>query len=345
MGGITRNLRVGGLAFALALMFVLTGSVAAGNQQSFADAAGDNERESSSVYASDIRSVALTTQDSGAATVAVTLVDFDARLVSGDVLDVYMDTDGNNSNGQSGFDFALEARGQSSGQPAFFLCSLAAPVTCEAGLSGFGSDQPTGAAGAHVVTFNIFVGSPSISFFVLATYPGSSATLRDLAPASGTFTFPVNADPDRDGLHGASDECPSTRARGIFDKESERDGCPGPFNFIRGFHHLAAIPQAGYLQLQKLWFQGQIPAGASILIRGAGRSAAGKSKQGIARTSFRGNLPYGAVITVRISKPAWVGFFGRYQVTRRGLVLKKTLCIPAQGAPKPMKCTLALRGK
>src|SRR5262245_43317836 len=149
---IPRALRVGGLFVALAFMLGLAGAASGGNQTTYTDATGDNEHQSNTYYASDIRSVQVTSADNGGVSVAVTPVDADGRMVTGDNVRVYVNLDRKSSTGDHGYDYELLAVGQSSGQPTFDFCSLASPVTCQAGQSGFGAETYP-SSGTHVVTF------------------------------------------------------------------------------------------------------------------------------------------------------------------------------------------------
>jgi hypothetical protein len=326
------------------LFLGLAGAASGGNQTTYTDAAGDNEHQSNTYYASDIRSVQLTSADKGAVSVAVTLVDADGRMVAGDELRVYVNLDRKASTGDHGYDYELLAVGKSSGQPTFDLCSLASPVTCQAGESGFGAETYP-SSGTHVVTFNVTINTPGFDFFVRSAYQsGSDPTVIDDAPNSGVFTFNANNDPDHDGVYGDGDACPTKSARGVYD--SNHNGCPGLFGRISPSRHFTAAVSASSFQLRKLWFDGGIPAGARVQIAGAGRSEALSSVKGFVRSRrFHGAFRFGSVITVRMTKPGYIGFYAQYVVTHSGLAQRRGLCIPATGKQSPVKCTGALRGK
>jgi hypothetical protein len=329
------------------LTLAFAGSVGASNHVTFSDPAGDNEVApgNANAYASDVRVVDITSADNGDVRIAVTLVDGPARLVNGDQLDVYINIDRNQSTGQSGFDIDLVAVGQSSGQPTFFLCRLSTPVSCEAGVAGFGHDTPT-ATSTHVVDFNLSTGIPAFDFFVRATYPNGSASLKDDAPNSGVFTYPVKADPDGDGVHGTSDECPTTRATGQNDRNG--NGCPGPFQRIRAREpHFRAVPFSSYLQLSGLRFTG-LPTGAQVEIAARSRrERVTANRFGVAPSRLlAGALPYRMVITVRITKAAYIGAYIKLATDRRqGLRLVQKRCIPAVGSQAPVACSGKLTGR
>jgi hypothetical protein len=300
------------------------------------------------VYASDIRQVDVSSEDSGNLRVAVTLVDGPARLVQGDRLDVYLDTDRKQSTGQSGFDIDLVAIGKSSGAPDFLLCRLSTPTSCENGVSGFGHDQPT-ATSTHVVDFNLSTGIPAFDFGVVAQYPNpnnANTPLTDIAPNSGVWTYQLMADPDGDGLHGTSDKCPTKAARGKFDRNA--NGCPGPFSFIHTQEpHFRAVPQAGSLQLSGLRLTG-LPIGSRVEFAVGSiheRTTVGGS--GTARSRrISGGLRYGTGVTIKVTKSAWVGVYLKLVVDRRvGLRSVRKACIPAIGSQSPVGCgNRALRG-
>jgi hypothetical protein len=348
---ISRKLRLGGLGVTTALVLALTlaGAVGAKNRQTFADPAGDNQSASTSAYASDIRQVDVSSEDNGDLRIAVTLVDGPARLVAGDQLDVYLDTDRKQSTGQNGFDIDLVAKGNSGGAaPSFFLCRLSNPVTCENAVSGFGHDQAT-ATSTHVVDFNLSTGIPAFDFGVVAQYPNpnnANTPLTDIAPNSGVWTYQVMADPDRDGLHGTSDKCPTKAARGKFDRNG--NGCPGPFSFIHTQEpHFRAVPQSGFLQLSGLRLTG-LPIGAHVqFAAGSIREATTVGGSGTARSRrISGALRYGKAVTIKVTKSAWVGVYLKLVVDRRvGLRSVRKQCIPATGSQTPVGCgNKALRG-
>jgi hypothetical protein len=343
---IPRALRVGGLFVALALILgvTLAGAASAGNQTTYNDAAGDNQHQSSTYYASDIRSVVATSADNGAARIAVTLVDVDGRMVAGDELGVYVNIDRKSSTGDQGYDYELLALGQSSGQPNFDLCSLASPVTCQAGSSGFGAETYP-STGTHVITFNTTTSSCGFDFFVRSSYQsGSGPTVIDDAPNSAAYTFNANNDPDHDGVCGDGDACPTTLARGIYD--SNHNGCPGPFGRISANRHFVAGVSSSGFQLKKLFFDGAIPAGAKVQISSASRGETLTALKGFVRSRrFHGAFRFGTVITVRMTKPGYVGFYAQYVVTHSGLASRRSLCIPATGKQSPVRCTGGLRGK
>jgi hypothetical protein len=344
VGLVPRTLRIGGLLALLGVMLGLAGAAGAGNHVVYPDATGDNGYQSSTNYASDVRSVDVSGTDDGTVHISVTLVDADGRMVPGDELNVYLNTD-RKSTGQNGFDYALEASGNPSGQPSFFLCSLGTPVDCQAGLPGYAAETYP-AAGTHVVTFNITTGDAAFDFYVLSSYqqPGGSTTLKDLAPNSGAFTYATNADPDRDGVFGAADACPTKTARGVND--ANHNGCPGPFAFIGVARHYAATLSSANLQLKKLWFEGSIPAGARVRISSGSRGETLTSGRGYVRSRrFHGTLRFGTVLTVRITKPGYVGFYAHLVVTHGGLAQRGKKCIRATGSQAPVPCSSSLRGK
>jgi hypothetical protein len=326
--------------------FAVAGATAAGggNHQIFPDPTGDNQSSSNTVYASDIRQVEMTSQNSGAVKFAVTLVDGDAKLVTGDTLDIYIDYDRKQSTGQNGFDLDLVATGHSGSDTTFVLCRLGQLTSCEEGPSGWAHDQKT-ADKTHVVDFIVTTGVSAFDFRAIETYtPSTTTPLTDIAPNSGLFTFETKADPDNDGLYGTADKCPSRPARGKLD--SNNNGCPGPFGVIgtREPHFEAALHPT-FLHLSDLRVTG-VPPGAKVAFsspRGGDTAKANSSGAAHSRRA-KGDFRYGSVISIKITKPAFVGVFLKVKVNKRqGLGVVRRACIPATGG-SPVKCSSALKG-
>ena len=316
-----------------------------GNHVVFNDAIGDNQRQSSSVYASDIQKVELTSQDTGAVQIAITLSDGDAKLINGDTLEVLIDYDRNQSTGDSGFDIDLVATGHSGTPTTFLLCRLGATRSCEEGPTDWAHDTPTGTGtGLHVVDFNVTAGVAAFDLGVIESYASGSTTLTDIAPDSGIWTFEVRADPDNDGLHGTSDHCPTVAARGKFDKNN--NGCPGPFSFIGTKEaHFSGLVFPSFMRLTGLRVTGA-PAGAKVVFSSPkGGDSAKANGSGTAKSRrIKGDFRYGSVITIRITKPTFVGVYLKEKVSKTGLKLLQRRCIPAVGRSVPVKCSGKLKG-
>jgi hypothetical protein len=332
---------------AAACALLLGGGVAAaskaGNSVVYTDPTGDNESQSTSVYASDIRTVELTSQDNGAIKIAVTLVDGDAKLITGDQLEVLIDYDRNQSTGQSGFDIDLVATGHTGSTATFVLCRLGATRSCEEGPADWAHDTPTGTAGTHVVDFNVSGGVAAFDFGIVESYTSGSTTLTDIAPNSGLWTFELKADPDNDGIHGTADKCPSVAARGKNDKN--RNGCPGPFKLIGTKEaHFKGLVFPSFMRLTELRVSGA-PAGARVAFSSSrGGDSAKVNGSGTARSKrIKGDFRYGSVITIRITKPQFVGVYLKEKIVKSGLRVVQRLCIPATGGA-PVKCSGKLKG-
>jgi hypothetical protein len=332
---------------AAACAVVLGGGAAnaapAGNHTIYNDAIGDNQRQSSSVYASDIQQVELTSQDSGAVQIAATLADGDAKLVNGDTLEVLIDYDRNASTGQSGFDIDLVATGHSGSATTFLLCRLGATRSCEEGPTDWAHDTKTG-TGIHVVDFNVSAGVAAFDFGLIESYVSGSTTLTDVAPDTGIWTFELKADPDNDGLNGTADQCPTVAARGKFDKN--KNGCPGPFSFIGTKEaHFSGLVFPSFMRLTQLRVTGA-PTGAKVVFSSPkGGDSAKVNGSGTARSRrIKGDFRYGSVITIRITKPTFVGVYLKEKVSKTGLKLLQRRCIPAVGGSAPVKCSGKLKG-
>jgi hypothetical protein len=340
------------------------------NSQTFTDATGDNQSSSSTNYASDIRSVNVTSTDTGTVHISTTLADADARLVEGDAFDVFIDTDRNRSTGGTGslggIEVDLVADGHSSGGTTFFFCSTVPRIDCQEGPTDWAHDQQT-ATGLHAVDFYITMSyctrkacpsgisrTSTCAFDFRAqeayTQPGGSTTLYDWLPSPSTYaTFNLNADPDRDGLCGYVDKCPTAAATGIFDRNN--NGCKGPYSFLQAQPHAATTGgPAGTLHVLKAWITGA-PPGASVTFSspsGSERLVANSSGKATSRKIARGgrgsNFRYGSSINIRVTKRGFVGNFLKLVAKPSGLALLKPKCIPATGGAA-VKCSSKLKGK
>ncbi len=325
------------LACAVILGAGAASASSAGNHSFLTDPAGDNQRLSDTNYASDIRSVDITSQDNGVVHIAVTVADA-GRFFPGDELYVAIDYDRNPSTGSNGIDLAFFADGSSSGT-TFLFCTYTSVTDCQDGLSGWAHDQSSSTPGQHVVDFTVTMGIPAFDFYVKETYN----SLFDRAPDSGYWTYETKADPDRDGLYGTADRCPTVHAAPNRDKN--HNGCPGPFGLIHEqFHHATTGGPPGYLLIVKSWIS-NVPPGAKVVFAsprgGEGRKA---NSSGVASSrTIRENFHYGSVIGIRITKGGFVGVSLKAVVKPGGIAIVRRSCLPATGGP-PTRCTGALKG-
>jgi hypothetical protein len=345
--GIRKLQLFAGLAAAAGCVLVFGGAASAseaGNHSTFSDAAGDAQSSSTTNYASDIRQVAVTSTDEGKLTFEVTMVDADAKLVNGDELSVFVDIDRKATTGDSkGFEYQFLADGGSSGT-SFLFCTLTAPRSCQEFQSGNAHDTKTG-TNSHVVDFSIATNVAAFDFVVQEAYtqPGQTATLYDLAPNSGHFSFETKSDPDGDGLFGSGDSCPTVSAKGKLDQNN--NGCPGPFKQIGTKEaHFSGLVFRSFMRLKQVRVTGA-PAGSKVTFSSPkGGDTAKANNSGTARSRrVKGDFRYGSVITIRITKPAYVGVFLREKIAKSGLQVIKRQCIPATGGG-PVKCSGKLKG-
>ena len=334
------------LVAASAVMLFVGGAAASrtGNHMVYTDPSGDAQSSSTTNYASDIRQVDVTSTDAGKLTIAVTLFDADAKLVSGDELGVFVDIDQKASTGDAnGFEYEFLATGGSS-STSFLFCALRAPRSCQEFASGDAHDTKTGTS-THVVDFTISTNVPGFDFTVQEAYtqPGQTSTLYDFAPDSGHWTFETKADPDGDGLYGSGDRCPTVPARGKNDVNN--NGCPGPFKLIGTKEaHFSGVVFPSFMRLNKVIVTGA-PAGAKVVFSSpkGGDSAKANNSGSASSRRVKGDFRYGSVITIRITKPQFVGVFLKERVAKRGLEVLQRLCIPATGGG-PVKCSAKLKG-
>jgi hypothetical protein len=314
----------------------------AGNHTVYTDPAGDAQHSSNTNYAADIQQIDVTTKDSGLLTFAVTLQDADAKLVEGDELSVYVDIDRNTKTGDTnGFEYQFIADGSSTGT-AFTFCTLLAPRSCREWTTAH--DKPA-TTNTHVVDFSIPTDAAAFDFVVLEGYtaPNQTGTLYDVAPDTGVYTFETKTDPDNDGIYGYKDKCPTVAAKGKYD--ANKNGCPGPFAFVATKEaHFSGVIYPSFLRLTQLRINGA-PAGAKVVFSSPkGGESATVNGSGSARSRrIKGDFRYGSMITIRITKPAFVGVYLQETVSKGGLKVVKRLCIPATGGG-PVACSAKLKG-
>lgn len=334
------------LVAASAVMLFVGGAAAsrAGNHTVYTDPAGDAQSSSSTNYASDIRSVDVTSTDAGKLTIAVTLFDADAKLVNGDELGVFVDIDQKSTTGDAnGFEYEFLATGGSS-STSFLFCALRAPRSCQEFESGNAHDTKTG-TNTHVVDFTISTNVPAFDFVVQEAYtqPGQTATLYDNAPDTGHWTFETKADPDGDGLYGSGDKCPTVPARGKNDVNN--NGCPGPFKLIGTKEaHFSGVVFPSFMRLSKVSVNGAAPGSKVTFSSPHGGDSVRANGSGIATSRrVKGDFRYGSLITIRITKPQFVGVLLKERIAKTGLKVVSRLCLPATGGG-PVKCTAKLKG-
>jgi hypothetical protein len=337
------------LVAASAVMLFVGGAAAsrAGNHTVYTDPAGDAQSSSTTNYASDIRQVDVTSTDAGKLTFHVTMADADAKLVSGDELGIFVDIDRKTTTGDSnGYEYEFIAQGAASGgTESFLFCSLRTPRSCQEFESGNAHDTKTG-TNTHILDFSITTNTPAFDFLVLEGYtqPGQTATLYDYAPDSGKYSFDMKSDPDRDGLYGSGDLCSTVPARGKND--ANNNGCPGPFKLIGTKEaHFSGVVFPSFMRLNKVLVNGAAPGAKVAFSSPRGGDSVKANNSGIATSRrVKGDFRYGSLITIRITKPQFVGVLLRERIGKTGLKVVSRLCIPATGG-SPVKCTAKLKGR
>jgi hypothetical protein len=176
-----------------------------------------------------------------------------------------------------------------------------------------------------------------------------TGTNLDLSPEGGgshTWRYQVVIVPDfdGDGLRGTDDHCPRVNARGKLDRNE--DGCPGPFQRIRAVLKTVGVATGSATTFRRFALVG-LPAGASVLMTsGSRREQLTASADGVASSRrFRGRLVTGTKVTIRATKPRFVGYFARYRIATGAKLVGRTLCIPAYGKARPVACSSSLLGQ
>ena len=309
------------------------GAATASNRTSFPD-----PREGGPV---DVVQVLVSNDDESGMEIVVT-VEGSNRLNADQWVSVYLNWDNDGSTGQreaGGADFLLDATG-SAGPAASDLCEWNnTQWSCQPLTS---TTNEVLSATSHAFTFSLDVGEKTgaITFWVAGGYkdPATQQNVFDVAPdGDALWTYQiVVADPDGDGFRGATDRCPSVKA-GKYD--GNRNGCPGPFPYIKPVGprgEFGASPNG--IEARAISFA-SLPPGATVLVVGAGkREVVRATGAGIANLKrFRGTYRTGTMITVAITRPGYVGWYGTLRF-RNGLKLVRAQCIPPTGAQTPRAC-------
>jgi hypothetical protein len=154
-------------------------SAAAANSSSYADAAGDGGT------APDVTNVTISNDDGGAITLQATIANRPA-LGAQDAMVVFMDTNGNLSDGVKGMDYMLISSGGAGTALASLSSGKPAPVATQNPLSGSFS------GGVATITFNrADLGSPSQLNLWIGTTGDGGDTVGDFAPNNGTWSYQV----------------------------------------------------------------------------------------------------------------------------------------------------------
>jgi hypothetical protein len=294
--------------FPLLALFVLVLPSASmgGNHGVFTDPAGDNQ--GGSAGASDITSVEITSADDGAFTFKVSMSDPQGRLISGDQLNVAIDSDLNASNGYNGtgYDVYLQEFGSSSGPPRFQLCNYTDRLECKDYMGSEASDVATG-SNSHVVTFNNTQGGwKVIRFYAYEVYTSPTTGSR-YSDSTQLFTFDLNADPDHDGATGSEDNCPTIKGT-----SPRNRGCPNPLP-LPHYTYFWADSSAPVVAFRQFRVTGA-PPGTTVTVRHGGRAFHRRGSGEIRGLSGR-PLHVGSTLTISFTSGK---NFGRFLVLRVG---------------------------
>jgi hypothetical protein len=280
----------------------------AANRSSFNDDALDNQGHGTAEYASDIRTVEVVTDDRGDMTFRVTLTtegSDEARLYPDDRVRIQVDSDRNQQTGVGGYELELRASGTSAGTPTFEFCVVDRRLgifSCQAGTEGNYSQTAAG-TNTYLLSFSFRHPWSLVNFRVVTEY----RSRFDSAPNAGLWTYQTLADPDRDGIYGYGDDCPtrstlpagvsaSARSLGLFD--SDLNGCPGPYR---------RLPVPAYAWNAFAFGNGiritafriiNAPSGTSVTVRAGGRAA---SRRGAGRVAGLANRFVAVGSTVSIT--------------------------------------------
>jgi hypothetical protein len=330
-------------AVAVVVTMVVAVPASASNSMSFTDPTEGGT-------APDLTTVRVTNDDDGGVDFEITVLG-KPRLSPGDFVAVFADTDQNPSTGNPqvfGSDTTMTATGTAS-TPQYNFC-LWENNAWKCQTYSQWTDTSVSAT-SHVLRIGLTLGTKRngrMNFTVGSSFtdPTTKAQTFDRAPDAATWVYNVaivQADADRDGVRGSADKCPQ-KHRGQFDRN--RNGCPGPYPLINPEPRNPGFASGGSTTFTSVVFR-SIPPGAKVVITASGlketlrASSAGRAPSQAMKRPWRD----GAIITVRITKPGYVGYHGQFRVgPPSGLNRVKRLCVPATGRQTAVRCTKALRG-
>jgi hypothetical protein len=195
------------------------------------------------------------------------------------------------------------------------------------------------------------VGAPGTFDVTVASAIGLSEEAQfDLAPNTGKYRIqpaggsdPGPADGDSDSIPDAEDDCPSTPA-GQWD--SNDNGCPGPFDEIEPDRTSRLEASGGQIRVLLLAFR-EVPRGAKLLVvRGSKRGESTAPASGtVTNKLLIGTFPSGTTFTITITKPGWIGYSAKLQITTAGIRELNRRCTPPSGSRTPKPCGAISHGQ
>jgi len=258
--------------------------------------------------------------------------------VSGEAVNLFLNTDGNQVNHDVGSDYVISTSAPSGVvQTQLGRWSDSARRYELITVSSFSGSFGSGAIEARISLADL--GSlPVIDVSVFAFSPSASDP-NDTAPDHrGWFPSFDTRDADSDGVADSKDRCPTVSA-GDFDPNG--DGCFGPYDrvgrpiFLHRFLNVSGGLRFTAAELDL------VEAGARVAVRAGNRSQTTTKRPNrplIVRILIGRTFTFGSVITVSITEENEIGWYGQYRVTRNGLKRFSEKCIPPGGG-SPRACS------
>jgi hypothetical protein len=250
--------------------------------------------------------------------------------VSGETLGLYFNTDGNQLTGDAGGEYVLSTDGLT-----LFLGRWNDPAQQYDPVSA----NATGSFLNGVLELTLplsALGNPQV--FEIDLWSFTATGVADTAPDSrGWYPAFDTRDADGDAVSDSHDLCP-TESAGNYDPN--HNGCAGPYGkvgrpiFLHSYNNVA-----GGLKFTAAVLD-SVDAGSTAVIRAGNRTQRTTKRPRrplIVRIVIGRTLTYGSVITVSITKPNKVGWYGQYRVTPQGLKRFGERCIPPGGG-SPRGC-------
>ena len=291
MRGVTVSLRLAGLIALVALVLVAPAQGA--NSQVYDDAVGDNDGAGTNNFAADIISTRVESSDNGDVTFTVTLRNATGQLQNGDVLEIFVDSDRDQSTGIQGDEFLIEAFGVTGQEPYLQFCNPGqGDWSCQHDTA---SSHVFTAPETHVFSFTFGTAWSAVQFLVQTEY-------GDKLDQSGYWEFDLRADTDGDGINGFADKCP-TKPGGRFD--GNHDGCPGPYKSMPkiGIKYGPWTKTFTSVRYSAFGVTG-VPSSAKVKVRAGGATFTRRGSGSIPGLARR-NLPAGMTITFTASRDGW----------------------------------------
>jgi hypothetical protein len=315
---------------AAALLAALSGTAAAGTvlSETYPDPIGD------SGTGADIGNTTV----SASAGVLTFRIEVPNRptFVSGEQVNLFLNTDGNQLNNNFGADYAI------------FTTAPSGVVQTRLGkwnasTSVYDTITPPSFSGS----FGNGVIQATVSLADLSSLPLIDVDVWSFVPTGVVDTAPDNLgwfpsfdtrDADSDGVSDSKDACPTEAA---LDFDPNNDGCDGPYDrvgrpiFLHRFLNVTGGLKFTAAELDL------VEAGARAVVRAGNRTQTTTKRPNrplIVRILIGRTLTYGSVITVSITEENEIGWYGQYRVTRNGLKRFSEKCIPPGGG-SPRACS------